>query len=385
MSSEISVRFRSLRSSAPFWSLRYHDERRESLAMRQDTIEPPSLSFDRGAMLTAVVDGGYGYCATSDLSIGGLQAALDRATRWAAATRGKSVVRYEPSQMDAPRGEYQSAALAEPPSRSAIHDMLAAECTGAKVDDRIVERFAAVGLYDQERAYFTNTGGEVRQRFRFTVPYMRITANEGTVTQARSLDYEQQGGFELVERSHFAGSGARLAEEALLLIAAPNCPSEKMDLLLMPDQMMLQGHESVGHPLELDRILGDERNFAGTSFVTPDMFGTYRYGSEHLNVTFDPTRPEELASYAFDDEGTRAEKTYLIRDGILERPLGGSISQTRAGLPGVANARADSWNRPPSDRMGNLNLEPGRASFDDLVAGIEHGVLLQTNSSWSID
>src|SRR3954469_170655 len=93
-------------------------------------------------------------------------------------------------------GGGRSAALAEPPSRSAIHDMLAAECTGAKLDDRIVERFAAVGLYDQERAYFTNTGGEVRQRFRFTVPYMRVTANQGTVTQARSLDYEQQGGFE---------------------------------------------------------------------------------------------------------------------------------------------------------------------------------------------
>ena len=81
-----------------------------------------------------------------------------------------------------------------------------------------------------------------------------------------------------------------------------------MDVLLMPDQMMLQIHESIGHPLELDRILGDERNFAGTSFVTLDMFGSYRYGSDLLNVTFDPTRPEELASYAFDDDGTRAER-----------------------------------------------------------------------------
>src|SRR5689334_3615456 len=186
MSSEISARFRSLRSSAPFWSLRFHDERREFLAMRQDTIEPPSLAADRGAMLTAVVEGGYGYCATSDLSASGLQAALDRATRWAEATRGKSVVRYEPSRMGAPRGEYQSPALAEPPSRSTVHDLLAAECKGAKLDDRIVERFAAIGLYEQERAYFTNNGGEVRQRFRFTVPYMRVTANHGTVTQARS-------------------------------------------------------------------------------------------------------------------------------------------------------------------------------------------------------
>ena len=158
-----------------------------------------------------------------------------------------------------------------------------------------------------------------------------------------------------------------------------------MDVLLAPDQMILQIHESIGHPLELDRILGDERNFAGTSFVTPDMFGSYRYGSELLNVTFDPTRPEELASYAFDDDGTPAERVHLIRAGILERPLGGSISQARAGLPGVANSRADSWNRPPIDRMANLNLEPGDTSLEDMITGIEHGVMMETNSSWSID
>ncbi len=158
-----------------------------------------------------------------------------------------------------------------------------------------------------------------------------------------------------------------------------------MDVLLMPDQMILQIHESIGHPLELDRILGDERNFAGTSFVTPDMFGTYRYGSELLNITFDPTRAEELASYGWDDEGAPAEQVHLIRDGILERPLGGATSQLRAGLPGTSNARADNWNRPPIDRMANLNLEPGDASLADMIAGIERGVMMETNCSWSID
>ena len=129
----------------------------------------------------------------------------------------------------------------------------------------------------------------------------------------------------------------------------------------MPDQMMLQIHESIGHPLELDRILGDERNFAGTSFVTPDMFGTYRYGSELLNVTLDPDAPEELASYAFDDDGTAARKVFLIRDGILERPLGGAISQRAPAAGRGQLARRARWNRPPIDRMANLNVEPGDA------------------------
>jgi predicted Zn-dependent protease len=147
----------------------------------------------------------------------------------------------------------------------------------------------------------------------------------------------------------------------------------------------LQIHESIGHPLELDRILGDERNFAGWSFVKPDMFGSYRYGSELLNVTFDPELREEAAAYAFDDDGTEARKEYLIRNGVLERPLGGALSQQRAGMPGVANSRASNWNRPPIDRMANLNIEPGDSSLDEMIGNIEHGILMRTNTSWSID
>lgn len=379
-----------LRSPATFWSLRYHEETRELHAMRQDTLEPPRLSLDRGAMLTAVTEGGYGYCATSDLSQAGLQKALDRATAWAQATKAKSVVRFDPARMPAPRGQYDSPAGAAALSRSAIHDLLAAECKAAKIDERIVERYAALEIIEEERVYLTNTGGELRQRFRFTLPHMRVTANQGAQTQSRSLDHAQQGGFEQIERARFTGSGARLAREALQLLAAPNCPSGKMDLLLMPDQMTLQIHESIGHPLELDRILGDERNYAGTSFVTPDMFGSYRYGSDLLNVTYDPTLREELATYAFDDEGTAAAKVFLIRNGILVAPLGGCLSQLRAGMPGVpnaavANSRSSGWNRPPIDRMANLNVEPGASTLGEMIGSVARGVLMRTNVSWSID
>jgi predicted Zn-dependent protease len=267
--------------------------------------------------------------------------------------------------------------------------LLQHESEAAGCDPRIVDWEALVDVRHATHRLVTSEGCDVLQRYRFLFPSISVTAHADDVTQQRSLNgYRgvcQQGGTEILTRFGFTGAGARIAQEALELLAAPNCPSGRMDVLLAPDQMVLQIHESIGHPLELDRILGDERNFAGTSFVTPDMFGNYRYGSEHLDITFDPTRPEELASYAYDDEGTPADRTYLIRDGILERPLGGAISQARAGLPGVANARADNWNRPPIDRMANLNLEPGDATFDELVASIERGVLLETNSSWSID
>jgi predicted Zn-dependent protease len=378
-------RFRALASTAPFYSLRYFEESREVLAVRQDTLEPPRLSLDRGAMVTAMVDGGYGYCATSDLSAAGLQAALDRATAWARAASAASVHRYDPAAMPAPRGELLHETPDASMSRSELCDLLADECRAAKIDDRIVARYAALERRKVEQLYLTSHGGDVVQQFHYTVPDAHVSANEGVETQTRSLLHAHQGGLEQIAESGFVGCGGRLAREALQLLAAPNCPSGRMDLLLMPDQMMLQIHESIGHPLELDRILGDERNYAGTSFVTPDMFGHYRYGSELLNVTFDPSVPEELASYAYDDDGTRAEKTWLIRNGVLERPLGGHLSQLRAGLPGTANARACSWNRPTMDRMANINVEPGTSTLDEMIASVERGVLMRTNVSWSID
>jgi predicted Zn-dependent protease len=375
-----------LRSPAPFFSLRYVEEEREVLAVRQDTIEPPRLVVDRGVMVTAVTEGGYGYCATSDLSSTGLQAALDRAGAWAQATAAAGVHHHSPAQMPAPRAERLPALPAAPSlSRSELFDLLADECREARIDDRIVERYAALELRRVERLYLTNTGADVHQRVSYAVPYAHVTANHGAQTQARTFLDARQGGLERVGGSGFIGCGKRLADEALQLLCAPDCPSGRMDLLLMPDQMMLQIHESIGHPLELDRILGDERNYAGTSFVTREMFGEYRYGSPLLNVTFDPTIQGELASFGYDDEGERAEKVWLIRDGVLERPLGGRLSQLRAGLPGTASSRAGSWNRAPIDRMANLNVEPGASTLPAMIASIERGVLMRSNVSWSID
>jgi len=375
---------------ADFWSLRFVDEYCETYAIRKNVPMPFVASTDRGAMATAYVDGGYGYAATGDTSPAGLQKALERAAHWARTTAAIALFDSRALPRPRPQGQYASPSLAEAgPSRRDWYELLALESHEAGCDPRIVDWEALVEVRTATHRLVTSTGGDVVQRYRFLFPNLSVTAHAGADTQTRTLNGDrglcQQGGAEVLDRFGFVGAGRRIAEEALELVAAPNCASGTMDVLLMPDQMVLQIHESIGHPLELDRILGDERNFAGTSFVTPDMFGTYRYGSDLLNVSFDPTRPEELASYAFDDDGTRAEKVTLIEAGILLRPLGGAISQARAGMPGVANSRADSWNRPPIDRMANLNLEPGDASFAGLVAGIEHGVVMETNTSWSID
>jgi predicted Zn-dependent protease len=131
--------------------------------------------------------------------------------------------------------------------------------------------------------------------------------------------------------------------------------------------------------------MGDERNYAGSSFVKLSDIGALRYGSPLMNITFDPTMAGEAACYGADDIGNKAQKEHIVRDGILVRALGSLESQARSGRPGVANQRAQDWYRPAIDRMANLNQEPGTSSFPDIVSSIQEGVSMQTNRSWSID
>jgi len=392
----IAQRFRRLvPADLDHASLRVVEEHSHTTRVRQDVVEPADRSTDRGAMITVVAGDGIGYAATSDLSDGGLRAAVERAAQWARLSNGRSVFDRTP-QLPRASGGYASA-TSKPLALSAADriDLLMRESQACRIDERIVDWEASLWTVRSRQMTTGIDGGETLQEYDFTIPALHVVAHTAGLTQTRSWGgryngYCQQGGLEVIERSGFVGSGRTTAEEALQLLAAPNCPSGRFDLLLMPDQMMLQIHESVGHPLELDRILGDERNYAGTSFVTLDMFGTYRYGSTLLNVTFDPTRVEEFASFAFDDEGSRACREYLIRDGLLLRPLGGTTSQQRAAgqrrdLPAVATARSCSWNRPPIDRMSNLNVEPGNSTLDEMIASIDDGILMKTNASWSID
>jgi predicted Zn-dependent protease len=382
--------FRQIAPAGDFCSLRFVQERSEVLSVRQDVLQPVATSEDSGAMLTVVNNGGMGYAASSDLTLSGLRRALEQAHDWALQSARCGVVDFSKVICEPPQGEYASAEQIpwHTVSLSDKIDLLRSECARLKTDDRIVDWSASLWHTQVDSLYLTANGGRVRQRFCYLLPMLSATANAGTETQTRTFGgrgYCRQGGFEVLEQVGFRTAAPRIAAQALQLLTAPNCPSGVMDLVLAADQMILQIHESIGHPLELDRILGDERNYAGTSFVTPDMFGSYRYGSDLLNITFDPSRPEQLASYGFDDEGQPARREYLIKDGVLQRALGGFTSQVRADLPGVANARACSWNRPPIDRMANLNLEPGDTSLEQMIAAVERGIYMQTNCSWSID
>jgi len=259
-----------------------------------------------------------------------------------------------------------------------------------KVSDKIVKTEAFVQTVEMEMQFVSSNGSNAHQSFSLITCDFQATAQNGNIVQMKSdgglRGKSFQGGLEHFHTHDLWARVDKVSEQAIeLAFNSIECPNETMDLILTPDQMMLQIHESIGHPLEMDRILGDERNYAGWSFVNFEDFGKLQYGSKLMNVSFDPTLSHEYASYHFDDVGSLAHKEYLIKDGKLERGLGGVESQLRAQKPGVSNMRASSWNRAPIDRMANINLEAGTSSLDDMISGVKRGVMMESNRSWSID
>jgi predicted Zn-dependent protease len=359
--------------------------------MRDRMPQSNSRSISTGVMVEIIANGQIGYSATNDLSEVGIKAAVATAYQQAIAAAEHGVFKFSTSQRPPIVGEYIS------PSSQDLDALTPAEinaqleqiCKTLKVGAEIVQTTAMLISRQLETWYASSNGSDVYQKFSLIGTDYAATAQDGINIQHRSdrggVARCNQGGMEYFLTPHLWERVERVGAQAVELLKAIECPTQTTNLVLAPDQLLLQIHESIGHPLELDRILGDERNYAGGSFVQPEDFGRLVYGSPLMNVTFDPTVAGEFASYGYDDTGVKAEREYLIRNGVLERGLGSLESQSRSGLPGVACARAASWNRPPIDRMANINLEPGESSFAEIIAGIESGVYMESNRSWSID
>jgi len=392
MLSELTKAISSIDISVDWLGIRVVKETSSTRNVRDGLPQSNGKSSTAGAMLEVLVDGCTGYAASNSLQLQSLQIAAQSAYKQALSARKWRIYPFQAAR-ERPKvvGQYTSPYL-EPfdaLSPRDINDLLVRICHTMNVSDQIVQTLASANTTERETWFVSSNGSEVYQRFMFFDSHYGATAQDGAIVQQRSDNGLHancyQGGLELFTEANLLQRVQQIGEQAMELLTAAECPTTRTNLVLAPDQMMLQIHESVGHPLEIDRILGDERNYAGGSFVKKSDFGNLIYGSPLMNITFDPTVPGELASYGFDDIGEVANREYLIKEGILQRGLGSLESQARASVPGVACARACSWNRPAIDRMANLNLEPGKAAFDEIITGIEHGIYMESNRSWSID
>ena len=376
---------------ADWVGLRLMSETTTTRSVRDGKPQSNRRYIDRGLMVEVLANGQFGYASTNHLTPASIQAAATRAHQQAIAASRFAVHSFTPDVRPKATGHYRSPQQ-QPLEAISVKDLvglLQQACERLKVSDSIVKTSALAQTIVTEQQFVSSNGSDISQQFAIVNTNFSATAQDGTLTQERTdngpFSRCYQSGMEVLAEVDVLNRAQRIGEQAIELLEAEDCPDTRTTLVLAPDQMMLQIHESVGHPLELDRILGDERNYAGSSFVNLSDFGSLVYGSPLMNITFDPTIPEQLASYAFDDVGVPAQREYLIKSGVLKRGLGSVESQVRSGVPGVANSRACSWNRPPIDRMANLNLEPGDASFEDIIADIEHGVYMESNRSWSID
>jgi TldD protein len=353
----------------------------QSVATKNGNVEAVSDVESEGIGVRVLVDGAWGFAADRRLTEDGGREAARRACAFARAAGGgaRTLADLEPQ-----RGTFAATVEIDPFSISLdekIDFCLEAERGLARAEVKVAEAFARAQL--ERKVLVSSEGTDVEQELVECGAGIDATAVGDGTTQVRSYPtyggLSAQAGWEYVRDLGLASEAPRVGEQAAALLRAPECPAGVMDIVIDADQVELQLHESVGHPTELDRVLGFEAAYAGTSFLRPADCGSLRYGSEHMNVTADPTTPGGLGTFGFDDEGVPAAPQPIVREGLLV----GWLGSREVGFPG--SMRADGWSRMPLVRMTNLHLEPGNGSLDELIAGIDKGLYLETNKSWSID
>jgi TldD protein len=248
---------------------------------------------------------------------------------------------------------------------------------------------ASIDVWDTRKWFVSSEGHRIDQHTRECGAGLSTTVVGDGETQTRSYPSRRgqfgTSGWELVRSLDLAAHADRVVDEARALLSAPVCPAGETTLILGGEQMALQIHESVGHAIELDRILGWEAAYAGTSWLDLAQLGALRYGSDLMNIVIDPRIPGALGSFGYDDEGTAAAPRYAVKDGIWVGVLAGRDSASVAGLDYGGSVRSDGWARLPMVRMTNVGLEPGPHTLDEMIAATDDGIMMDCNRSWSID
>ena len=380
----------ALDAGARYADARIMLRRTEFMTARDGDVEDLGSTESAGLGVRALVGSSWGFYAVPGLSDAAARAAGRRAAQIAAASGLVAGPPIDLVPAGAGEATWASACEIDPLAvpLSAKGDLLvgataAAKSAGADLAEGIYQ------IWDTRKWFVSSDGHRIDQHIRECGAGLTASVHGDGEIQRRSWPSHrgQYGtrGWELVDELDLVGNAPRMAEEARALLTAPLCPSGETTLVLGGEQLALQIHESVGHAIELDRILGWEAAFAGTSWLDLNQLGSLRYGSELMNITIDPTIPGALGSFGFDDEGTPAAKRDAVRDGIWVGVLAGRDSAAVAGLDYAGSVRSDGWARLPMVRMTNVGLEPGPHSLDEIIAATDDGVFMDVNRSWSID
>ena len=364
----------------------------EEIEVKNGKVEALIYDEDFGFGIRVLSQGAWGFACSAKVNRKEMEAVLSKALKIAKASsrvKEKEIV----FQSTSPAIDKYRTPISIDPFDVAIATKLnlllkADEIIRRNKKVKISEAF--IGSYKTDKTFASTEGSYIEQEIVECGAGISATAIEASEVQIRSYPNSFRGnfatqGYEWIEKLALADHAEKVAEEASQLLAAKPCPSKTTTLILDNSQLALQIHESIGHPIELDRILGTEASYAGTSFIKPEMVGHFRYGSDLVNIFADATHPGGLGTFGYDDEGIKAQKVPIISNGILVNLLTSRETAKPLGKESNGTMRADGWNRIPLIRMTNINLEPGEWTLEQIIEDTEEGLFLTTNRSWSID
>jgi TldD protein len=357
-------------------------------------VEVPMVA-DNGSFgfgLRVLADGAWGFSASHEVTRDAISRAAAEAVEIA---KANAPLRREPIRL-APTPSYHDTyrtRIVTDPFSVPVHDKIALLRAAAQEARKVQGVFSVMGNIEmrlEDRFFVSSEGSVIEQHVYQVAPAITATAVEAG-RKVKSRYYRPHSvcaGYEVVERADMVGHARRIGEEAVAHLKAPSVSPGVKDLVLLPTHLSLTIHESIGHSTELDRALGYEANFAGTSFLTTDKLGKFRVGSEIVNFNGDRTRPESLSTCAYDDDGVKTRQFPIIKAGIF---VGYQTIRDQAHLIGQSESMgccyADSYASVPFQRMPNVWLEPSKkpVTLDDLVSGVDDGILIDGRGSYSID
>lgn len=379
--------------------VRVVEKESQHIATKDGVVEALESSTSFGYGVRVLKNGAWGFAGSNDFSKSGIERTIKRALEIAKSSIDHKTEDVVLTKERPIRATYKTHVKIDPfqvPIEEKLNLLTSAD-RAQRVDRKIVISQTHFSTHREKKVFASSEGSLIEQEIIWTSAGIEASASDGRDFQNRSYPNSHGGqsatrGYEMVRELDLVGNAPRIGEEAVALLSAPTCPTGEYDLILDSNQLALQIHESCGHAAELDRVLGYEASYAGTSFLTPEKLGKFKYGSEVVNLTADATIPGGLGTFGYDDEGVPAQKTSLVKDGIFvdyltSRETATHLKKLAPTYKKVSNGtmRAMGWGFIPLIRMTNVNLEAGEWKLDDLIKDTKRGIFMSTNRSWSID
>lgn len=384
---------------ATYADIRIVRRENQNINVKNGIVQALSLDDDFGFGIRVIADGAWGFASSNRLTPEEIDRVAEQAVTIAKASAlaNTEPVNIGPAEVHV--DTYETPMEIDPFAVSLEDkiDLLLAADKEARAVNGVAIAQGSMGFLRETKTFASSEGSYIEQTLvESGLGFVARAVGEGEMQQRSYPNsfgrHQGTAGYEFIVQWDLPGNARRTAEEAVALLAAPQCPSKQTTLILDGPQLALQVHESCGHPIELDRVYGTEAAFAGTSFLTTEKLGTFRYGSDVVNIVSDAVTPGGLGTYGYDDEGVPGQTTDIIKNGLFvgyltSRETASQLRKTHPNAPERSNGtmRASGWNRVPIIRMNNISLMPGEWSLADLIADTADGIYMLTNKSWSID